>query len=110
MFGTIKVASKDGSLNGYVSSPDEEGLYGYTTDASSAAKFEYSSCASSPFAIVGESTVSEVCASVHSQRVTDTYNDGLQGTTYDLFGAVQDARTGCFLVGNVPESSYFLPR
>ncbi|EKM58083.1 uncharacterized protein PHACADRAFT_206923 [Phanerochaete carnosa HHB-10118-sp] len=83
--GTIKVTSKDGSLNGHMSPANEEGLYGYTTDASSAVKFTYSSCASAPFDITGEATESE-------------------GTTFDLLGGVQDSRSGCFLIGNVPQT------
>lgn len=109
--GTIKVVSKDSSLNGYVSSPNEEGLYGYTADASSAAKFKYSSCASSPFSVTGESTESGVglYTSFHCSPFTDHV---LQGTSFDLFGAVQDSRSGCFLIGSVPESMLFpsLPR
>ncbi|GJE94517.1 hypothetical protein PsYK624_106870 [Phanerochaete sordida] len=84
--GTITVASADGSLAGFVSAPNEEGLYGYTTNASEAAKFTYSTCAPIPFDITGETTEAE-------------------NTAYELLGGVQDSRTGCFLVGNVPQTT-----
>lgn len=84
--GTIKVSSKDGSLAGFVSAPNEEGLYGYTTNAADAAKFKFNTCSSPPFDISGE--------------VTD-----IENAAFELLGGVQDARSGCFLVGNVPQTS-----
>ena len=58
--GTIKVSSVDGSLDGYLSAPNEEGLYGFTTDRAAAVKFAYSPFDEAPFAIKGETTESEV--------------------------------------------------
>ncbi|KIP08043.1 hypothetical protein PHLGIDRAFT_393985 [Phlebiopsis gigantea 11061_1 CR5-6] len=57
--GTIKVTSADGSLNGYVSSPNEEGLYGYCEEVSKAVTFTYDSCGVSPLEITGEPVESE---------------------------------------------------
>lgn len=88
--GTIKVASDDGSLDGFLGSPNEEGLYGFTADASAAVKFSYNPCDSTPFDITGEAVKSE-------------------GKTYELVGGVQDPRTGCFLVGDVPKSASSAP-
>ena len=58
--GTVKVTSTDGSLNGYVSSPNEEGLYGYCEDASKAVTFTYNPCGANPIEITGEPVVSNV--------------------------------------------------
>ena len=58
--GAIKVTSADGSVDGYISAPNEEGLYGFTLDASSAVRFSFSPADAAPFVITGEATESEV--------------------------------------------------
>lgn len=67
--GTIKVTSADGSLNGYVSSPNEEGLYGYCEEVSKAVTFTYDSCGVSPLEVTGEPVESEVSRIKNKYRI-----------------------------------------
>jgi hypothetical protein len=104
--GTIKVTSVDQSLDGYLSAPNEEGLYGFTRDLSAAVKFSYNpGDSAAPFVITGQSTESEVSVPTFLRRPFP--HCMFQGASYELVGGVQDPHTGCFLVGNVPSSELY---